>query len=233
MAIKIVKKKLEAKPNVIVYGRPMHGKTTWVKSQVDNEKTLYISTDHNALPGCYVAEVENFGELQEAIEIASANKNLSTIVLDVLDDAVSFAEKKAENKLGMNGKADAKGAYNRFTNTVGELIKESVLRPLLNSGKQLYVVMHSAPDREGSEVPCFGTYTSDAMSILNWLKGRSGKVVFCSEYGGVYEATVESERNYEDAVPEPTVKPAKKTKAKEQVPEMEPVQAEVTEEKED
>ena len=194
MAIKVERKKASNRPNVVVYGAPMSGKTTWVNSQVDREKTLFISTDGNALEGCFVVEVGNWADLKEAVNYAVLNDTLTTIVLDVLDDAVAFAEKRAQTKLGMSGKADAKGSYGKFTNTVGELVKEEALRPLLMSNKQLYTIMHSSADKEGVEVPSFGSYSSDAMNILNWLKGRSSKVVLCTNYGGTHDVIVEAER---------------------------------------
>jgi hypothetical protein len=194
MAIKPRVQDASGRRNVVVYGAPMSGKTTWVASQVDRNSTVHIQTDGNALAGCVVVDAVDWGSLMECVDYAVGNQKVATVVLDVLDDAVAYAEARAQAKLGMSGKADAKGAYNRFTNTVGELVKESVLRPLLMSGKQVFVIMHSMQGTDGAEVPCFGTYSRDAQEILNWVKGRSSKVVRCVQYAGAFEAVVEAER---------------------------------------
>lgn len=197
MALKLMIQKSNDKTNVLVYGEPLSGKTTWVNNDVDRDKTLFISTDGNALPGSKIAVADNWEDLMDAIDYSLSREDMDTIVLDLLDDAVAFAEKQAQRKLNMSGKADSKGAYGKFTNTVGELVKESVLRPLLMSDKTVYLVMHSAENAEGVQVPCFGSYSRDATDILNWAKGRCKKVVLCSNYAGLYEAVVEAERNYD------------------------------------
>ena len=56
----------------------------------------------------------------------------------------------------MSGKADKKGAYGAFVNTVTELVKEKVLRPLVSSDKSIYIIMHSDTDKQGIETPSFG-----------------------------------------------------------------------------
>lgn len=203
MEIKPRVQQANRRDNVIVYGEPLSGKTTYVKNQVDEKTTLHIQTDGNARPGSVVVDATDWDTLIACIDYAIKNEKIQTIVLDLLDDAVAFAEARAQARLGMSGKADMKGAYNRFVNTVGELVKESVLRPLLMSGKQVYVIMHSMTNAQGEEVPCFGSYSSDAMAILNWVKGRSGKIVRCVESAGVYEQIVEAERIYEESEPAP------------------------------
>jgi hypothetical protein len=204
MAFKLMVQEANTQPNVVVYGEPMSGKTTYVDNVTDREKTLYISTDGNALPGCKIARVENWDDLIGAIEYALGRDDMDTVVLDVLDDAVAFAEKKAQARLGMQGKTDAKGGYGKFTTAVCELVKEDILRPLLMDKKQTFVVMHSAVQNDGTEVPCFGTYHRDALEILNWIKGRSSEIVRCSEAMGTYDAVTEAKR--EPKVPEKTTK---------------------------
>jgi hypothetical protein len=219
MAMKLMIQKADSKGNVVVMGKPLSGKTVWVNSQVDKAKTLFISTDGNALAGCKIALAENYEDLIEAIEYAVGRDDMETIVLDLLDDAVAFAEERAQRKLGMSGKADMKGAYNRFTNTVGEIVKENILRPLLMSGKEVYVVLHSET-KDGDEVPCFGSFSSDATNILNWLKGRCRKVVLCTNYSGVYTADVIAERTIAPVEKEAACKPepkGRKPKVEEQV----------------
>ena len=200
MAVKYKIQEATKRDNVVVMGPPLSGKTTWVNGQVDKAKTLFISTDGNALPGCQVAVVEDWADLMEAIVYGAkggGKGTITTLVLDVLDDAVAFAEKKAQTDLGMTaGKTDSKGGYGKFQLRVGELVKESVLRPLLMSGKQIYVVMHSMENADGDHVPCFGSYSKDATDILNWVKGRSGMVVRTANYAGDFSVFIEAERVY-------------------------------------
>jgi hypothetical protein len=194
LALKIGIKKESTNPNIMVYGAPMSGKTTWVVENTDKKDTLFISTDNNAIPGCKVAEVTSWDELLEAIDFAVSKEEVKCIVLDVLDDAVAFSEQRAQKSLGMVNKVDAKGGYGKFSIATCELIKESVLRPLLMSPKRCFVVMHSATNSDGVEVPCFGMYSRDAIDIVNWLKGRSQKIVKCVSSRGVFDQIVENER---------------------------------------
>ena len=76
----------------------MSGKTTWTVAQTGKEKTLYLSTDGNAIAGCKIAEIDNWEDLIEAI-YAISRDDMDTIVLDVLDDAVSFAEQRPNHNL--------------------------------------------------------------------------------------------------------------------------------------
>ncbi|MCL2806660.1 MAG: ATP-binding protein [Coriobacteriia bacterium] len=218
MALKIKVMKATQRVNEVVMGSPLSGKTTYVNSQVDLPETLFISTDGNAHDGCQVAEADNWDDLMDAIKygVSGGSKgSLTTIVLDLLDDAVAFAEQRAQKSLGMTGKADSRGAYGKFTLTVGELVKEQVLRPLLGSDKQVYIVMHSTENAEGVAVPCFGSYSRDATDILNWVKGRCGKVVRCENpMSGVYDVIVEAERiNRAEEPAKPPIKRASKKQA--------------------
>lgn len=201
MALKLKIQEATKRDNVVVMGEPLSGKTTYVNNEVDKDKTLFLSTDGNALSGCKVAVIENWEDLVEAIEYGASggkDKNITTLVLDVLDDAVAFAEKKAQSDLNMTaGKTDARGGYGKFTLRVGELVKESVLRPLLMSGKQVYLVMHSMTNSDGDHVPCFGSYSKDSIDILNWAKGRSGKIIRCENNLGDFGIIVEAERTVE------------------------------------
>jgi hypothetical protein len=198
MALKLKVQGAERHNNVVVKGPPMSGKTWYVASQVDMDKTLFISTDGNAVKGSKVAEVNSWNDLMEAIEYALSRDDMNTIVLDLLDDAVAYAENRAQKKLGMSGKADAKGAYNKFTNTVGELVQEEVLRPLLMSNKEFYVIMHTNEDKNGFDAPTFGSFSSDALVILNWISGRCNRIVRCDNPSeGAYEVIIESERKPE------------------------------------
>jgi hypothetical protein len=215
MALVLKIKEQKAHGNVVVMGAPMSGKTPWVVNTIGREEAVYISTDGNALPGCKVAEVQNWQDLMEAIEYAVGRDDMKYIVLDVLDDAVSFAEQKAQGMLGMSGKADKKGAYGAFVNTVTELVKEKVLRPLINSGKSIYVIMHSSMDKNGVETPSFGSFSSDALNVLHWLDGRSDKVVRCTAYNGTYDVITEVERKHVTPPPIKEVSDDKPAKGKE------------------
>jgi hypothetical protein len=194
MALKLKQQDLTKKPNTIVYGASMSGKTTFVVGDTDVKSTLFLSTDGNAAPGCKIAVVENYDDLQDAIKYALQEPKVKTIVLDLLDDAVAFCEERAMAQLGMSNKVDAKGNYGKFGMATCNLVKENVLRPLLLSEKQTYIVMHSAVNSDGVDVPCFGGYSRDAIDILNWAKGRSAKVVKCQAFAGVFTQVVESER---------------------------------------
>ena len=208
MALKLKVQEPNAHKNTIVMGQPMSGKTTWTVAQAGKEKTLYLSTDGNAIAGCKIAEIDNWEDLIESIKYAISRDDMDTIVLDVLDDAVSFAEQKAQSQLGMSGKADKKGAYGAFVNTVTELVKEKVLRPLVSSDKSIYIIMHSDTDKQGIETPSFGSFSSDALNVLHWLEGRSARVVRCIAFNGVYDVITEKERK------QPEVKEAPKSTTK-------------------
>lgn len=236
MAMKLEIKQKSDNPNIVVMGQPMSGKTWWVSEQMEKEH-LVISTDDNAREGSQIARVYNWDDLIEARNFALGDHPKSTedkfkdISIDLLDDVYAFAEARAMKKLGMTHKADNKGSYGKLAQTVDELLREDFLRPILMSDKRVFVVMHTAEAKDGTEQPCFGSFSSEAIKTLNWLIGRSKKVVLCSQYAGIYEANVLSERNTEAPKEEPKEEvsepeaaedkatdekaPAKKTKEKE------------------
>lgn len=181
--------------NVLVYGQPMSGKTVWVSTQTDREKTLHLQTDGNAASGSKLIIVNNWKDCIEAKDILLDHEDSDTIVIDLLDDIVSHAQTKAMQMLKMDGIADAKGAFNKLSNTVKQLVKEDFLRDLLASNKSMYIICHSKYDDKRMEyVPCFGAYTNEAIDIINWIKGRCYKVVHCEKQNEEYVVNIESER---------------------------------------
>lgn len=180
--------------NIVVYGAPMSGKSTYVFSQIDPKKTIFISTDGNALEGSQAYIAENWEDLCEAVNDAISNSAIDTISLDVLDDAVRFADAKAQRKLGMTHRADAKGGYGKLSLDLLELLQENIIFPLAKCDKTCYFVMHAEIDDDGEMVPSFGGYKKDSIALYNYLLGRCQKVIECTHRRGTYNQEIKAQR---------------------------------------
>lgn len=202
-----VKKAGESSSNIIIKGEPGSGKTVLAGEWFDVETTVVASTDNNALTGRMCFKIEDWDDAIDFVNfcvngakdnktLAKVHSNMKTVQIDVLDDFVRFATEKAMKQLGMTRRSDAAGGYGKLTLDTLQLMQKEILHPLLVVCEHLDVVliMHTAEDKNGNEVPTFGGYNVDAVALYNWIVGRCNKVVQCVHSGNEYYHEVEMER---------------------------------------